>query len=377
MLPPFTNEGGYMNQVLKRELAYLTALLAFTGRKWFSKSQLAMFGGMAIGLYMASRVKTYNFYGKTAYITGGSRGLGLSLAWNLLERGADVVLVARDLKELEVAEKTLRRDYPDAEIYLSVCDITDKNDLRKSFYEAAADLDGIDILINNAGSTIVGPFAAMDREDFEAQMNVHFYAAIESTRIAREHFIARGGGHIINICALGGKTGLPHMSAYDASKFALAGFSQGVQAELARDGIQVTTVFPFLVRTGSPIQTVFKGDHEKEFKIYAALESLPFVSMSADEAAKKILDALALGQTEVVLSSLGQIRIVLGALLPELTGVATELAARVLPYDLSKERRTGAEIAGHRRRTKEEKMYNQIPRHDAKFNLGLPADPTP
>ena len=312
---------------------------------------------------LSPKLSTYSFQGKSVFITGGSRGLGLSLAWNLLDQGACVALVARDEKELLEAKKILAKDYPPELVSIHICDVTNKSQLEKSFDEAILYHKSMDMVVNNAGEIYVGPFASMEMEDFEKQMSLHLYACIELTKLARQYFATREGGRILNICSLGGKTGVPHMAPYDASKFALAGFAQGVTPELALENIVMTTAFPTVMRTGSPIQAIFKGDHEKEFKLFETIDNLPFLSMSADTAAKKILKAVAAGKAEVVLSIPGKLRVIAGALFPNLMNTVMTLAVGALPKDDSKEAYTGAESTPRRQRTADEKMYNQKPHH--------------
>lgn len=340
-------------------------------KKNFSKQLLIFAGSVAVGALLARRKKLFDYRGKVVYITGGSRGLGLSLAWNLLKDGASVALVARDLAELERGKEILLGTFPEAQIFISEADVTDVDQLKRSFQETCAHFGRVDLLVNNAGAIVVGPFAAMEMADFEAQIRLHLYAVINAIKIAMPHFQEQGGGRILNICSLGGKFGVPHMSTYDASKFALAGFAQGVQPELALDNVIMTTAFPTVMRTGSPIQAVFKGDQKKEFKVFEAMDNLPGLSMSADKAAKKILAAVAEGRTEVVLSLPAKARVVLGAVFPELMNSVMQIATRLLPNDNSTVRKTGADSAGRRRPTDDEIMYNQKPKHDAEHNMGI------
>lgn len=324
----------------------------------------------------------FDFREKNVFITGGSRGLGLSLAWNLLKRGASVTLVARDLEELDQGRNHLLQDFPKARVFIKACDVTDAMFLKTILQQSIHEMGSIDLLINNAGSILVGPFASMEREDFEAQMKIHLYAAIEATKQIVPHFQERGGGRILNICSLGGKVAVPHMLPYDVSKFALAGFSQGVSAELARDGIRVTTAYPPVMRTGSPIQAVFKGDHEKEFEWFQTIDHLPGISMSADRAAKKILDAVANGNSEIILSTPAKLRMVAGVFFPETMNRVMGFMASILPADESRERKTGADSQAkfdhnlllkplRRSVKKARETYNQSEHHDPEFNMGL------
>src|ERR1700745_2225324 len=111
-----------------------------------------------------------------------------------------------------------------------------------------------------------------------------------------------GGGRIVNISSVGGKVATPHFAPYSASKFALTGFSDAIRAELAHDNIQVTTVAPGLMRTGSHVNAKFKGNHEAEFAWLSASAGAPVISMDADRAARKILAACRRGQPSLTLT---------------------------------------------------------------------------
>lgn len=371
-----------MTPALQKELAFISGTLALLAARRRSALWTGVFTAGASALYLASLRRRFDYLGSRVYITGGSRGLGLSLAWNALQRGAQVTLVARDEEELSRAQDILLGDFPEAQIFIDRCDVTDPEQLRQSISAAIGNMGGIDLLINNAGSILVGPFRSMTREDFEAQLKLHVLAVVEATQLVLPHFRARGQGRILNVCSLGGKVAVPHMLPYDTSKFALAGFSQGVAAELAMDNIFVTTAYPTVMRTGSPIQAVFKGDHEREFEWFAALDNMPLLSMSADAAAKKMLDAVVEGRTELLLSLPAKARNLLATVVPETVQALMAFAATLLPRGESQERKTGGASAkkfdenpalkplrerGHRA----EDTYNQVDSQNPEFNLGL------
>lgn len=372
-----------MNASLQRELSAVTGLLSL-GAYALGFRKTAQAGAIgALGLLASSMVRDFNFKAKNVFITGGSRGLGLSIAWNVLARGGSVMLAARDADELEDAQDKLLRDFPEGRVYIYACDVTDRHAIAECLDNAIAEMGGIDVLVNNAGAILVGPLTSMEPEDFEAQMRLHLHAAVNTTQLILPHFRTRAGGRILNICSLGGKAAVPHMLPYDASKFALAGFSQGAAAELARYNVKVTVAYPTVMRTGSPIQAVFKGEHEKEYRWFAVGDNMPGFAMSAHSAANKVLDAVADGRTEIILSSVGKLRNWVGAFFPEtMHAVMTGMAA-ALPTGDSLERKTGAQSAALVEKSKmlapiranakrAEATYNQEPRHDADFNLGLP-----
>jgi hypothetical protein len=172
------------------------------------------------------------------------------------------------------------------------------------------------------------------------------------------------------------------MLPYDTSKFALAGFSQGLNAELAQENIQVTTVYPTVMRTGSPIQAVFKGDHEKEFAWFVATDVFPGLSRSPAKVAREVIAAIQDGTAEVIPSFAGKVRIAVGALLPELAASSMSFIARLLPKGLSTRRQTGAQSREilernpwfqplKKREHEAEILYNQHPSQDPDFNMGI------
>lgn len=371
-----------MNKGLRDELLTLFSIGAL-GCLVFRRPRVAAGLGLAAAsVVLLAKSERASFRGASVVITGGSRGLGLALAKELVKEDALVTLLARDTQELERARQILLFDNPAARVQIISCDITQEHDLSKALDEAIGLWGSIDMLINNAGSILVGPFDTLKREDFEAQMNLHLYAVIKASQWVIPHFRRRRRGRIVNICSLGGKVAVPHMIPYDTSKFALAGFSQGLTAELERDGIPVTTVYPTLMRTGSPIQAVFKGDHEKEYAWFAAGDNFPGISMPAQKAARKILEAAREGKTELVLSGIGKMRIRASVVFPELTAWTMAFMNRLLPRGRATSYHTGAESRAYydkkmwtyflrRRAEKAEQDLNQSPKDDAKFNLGL------
>lgn len=251
------------NHGLRNEVSALTAIAAI-GSLLFGRTKLASrLGLIAIGTRLLP-LPRYDFRNRTIIITGGSRGLGFVLADELLRRGANVSILARDLNELSRALKKLEPLGPERILAIE-CDVTNPEQLRNAFLKTWTYFRRIDVLINNAGTVTMAPFEATNDEDFTAQMELHFYAALTAIRFLLPYFKAKGGGRIVNISSIGGKVPVPHMAPYCASKFALSGFSQSIATELKRHGVIVTTVHPGLMRTGSTIQAVFEGDAEKEY----------------------------------------------------------------------------------------------------------------
>lgn len=370
-----------MGNGIKRELAVLCGIgTLLTLRK--NTPLASLFALTGAGLLASSFTKSISVKGKSVLITGGSRGLGLAIAEELLKADASVTIVARQQDELNRAKHILFEKYPDAEVQTLVCDVTDPEALKVVFSKTIGRWGSLDILINNAGAISVGPFESMTREDFEAQMNLHFYAVLEAVKCALPQFHRQGRGHIVNICSLGGKVAVPHMLPYDSSKYALAGLSQGLNAELSKDNILVTTIYPTVMRTGSPIQAVFKGNHEKEFAWFAGTDVFPGFSISAQSAAKQIVKTIENGDSELVPTIAGKTRIALATVLPELMSASMRWLSWLLPRGQSEIRKTGAQSRSLfdkrlilrplvRRQNKVAKLYNQKPSTDPNFNMNL------
>lgn len=132
--------------------------------------------------------------------------------------------------------------------------------------------------------------------------------------------IARGQGRIVNITSIGGKASVPHLLSNSNAKFAAVGFSEGLAAEVARHGVGVVTVVLGLTHTGSRLNAKLKGQHRTEYTRCALGHSLPFTSLSAETAAKRIVTAARRGDPEIILSQQAQLVARLHGLFPGLTG---------------------------------------------------------
>jgi NAD(P)-dependent dehydrogenase (short-subunit alcohol dehydrogenase family) len=287
-----------------------------------------------IGLFLAGRAlvrsrRRFDFAGRTVFITGGSRGLGLVLAREFADEGARLAICARDAAELERA----RRDLVDrgADVLAVQCDVTNQDDVNQAVREIVGRFGGIDVLINNAGTISVGPMEVMSVEDYEAAMKTHFWGPLYATMAALPAMRARGDGRIVNISSIGGKVAVPHLLPYSASKFALTGWSEGLRAELQKDNIYVTTVCPGLMRTGSPRNAFFKGRHREEYAWFHVSDALPLTAMHARRAARQIVSACRHGRAEVILSVQAKAAAKLYALFP---GMAAQAAGLLNEYVL-------------------------------------------
>lgn len=329
-----------MNRSLRHELSFILGAAA-GGFLLARRPRLA--AGLAVAALGARLLPSprRSFRHASVIITGGSRGLGYALAEKWIAEGAWVTLVARDARELAHAARALEKR-GSGEVFTVVADVTDSEALSRAFDEVIDQFGRIDVVVNNAGAIPVGPVETMDAEDFEAQLRLHLDASVNGTQMILPYFRRVGAGAIVNISSIGGKVPLPHLSPYCASKFALAGFSETLSAEVQRDGVRVTTVYPGLMRTGSSIQAVFKGDTQREYAWFAVASSTPGLSIAAEAAAGKILDAVRHGDSQLIITLPAKAAVLFHTLFPELFGTLIAATADLLPRGRARERRTGA-----------------------------------
>ncbi|AFD25670.1 SDR family NAD(P)-dependent oxidoreductase [Deinococcus gobiensis] len=308
----------------------------------------------------------YELTGRSVLITGGSRGLGLALAREFAARGARLMLAARDGAELERAAADLRAR--GAQVQTAVADVTDAADVNRLVEETARVYGGLDVLVNNAGLIQTGPLENMTEEDFRDIMEINAFAPLRLTRCALPLLRARRG-RVLIVSSVGGKVAVPHLAPYSMSKFASAGLGQALRAELARDGVGVTTVLPGLMRTGSPRNAQVKGQHRKEYALFATLDNLPVMSLDAAEAARRIVNALVRGDAEAMIGGPAQVLRYAQALAPQLTADLLALGTRFLPGPTTSDRAVpGREVESAVTRR------NPIKRDaEAQFNEGGPS----
>jgi len=247
----------------------------------------------------------------------------------LTAQGARLIICGRDSDTLKRAVASLAKS--GAEVLAISVDITDAQSV-ESMVEAVRQRFGhIDVLVNNAGVIEVGPAAAMSLGDYQEAMNTNFWGMLYPTLAFLPDMRARRSGRIVNITSIGGKLGIPHLLPYSASKFAAVGFSQGLRAEVASDGIKVVTVCPGLMRTGSPRNAIFRGQHKAEYAWFSISDALPGLSISAESAARRIVSALRRGDAEVLFPLPAKLAAVVNALAPGVTGNIMALVDRFLP----------------------------------------------
>ena len=295
--------------------------------------QLVKVGALAAvaagAVYATRERRRIDFKEKNVLISGASRGLGLELARIFAAEGAGLLLLARDAERLRQTAREL--EVYGTRVSTFTCDVTDPVQIREAVGAVLQSVSHVDVLINNAGVIQVGPMENMALSDYEHAMAVHFWGPLHLIDALTPHMKTLGRGRIVNITSIGGKVAVPHLLPYAASKFALVGLSEGLRAELLKDGIYVTTVCPGLMRTGSHLHAFFKGQHKKEYALFAIANASPFLSISSQAAARAIVEACRYGKAEITITPQARLLRVVNALCPSFVTDTLALVNRALP----------------------------------------------
>ena len=252
------------------------------------------------------------FTQQAVIITGASSGIGEALALRLADEGAWLGLAARRADRLEAVAEACRQRGGRA--IAIPTDVTDEGACRALVEHALAEYGRIDMLVNNAGLSVVAKFSDFhDLGLFRRVMDVNFYGALYCTYYALPHLM-ESRGRLVNVSSLGGKLAIPYNSCYVASKFALGGLSDSLRLELADAGVSVTVICPYWVVTEFHEHYL---DRDGRPKGPAGRKLYTKRTMTADQCARVTLEA-ARRRKRQVLMGLGQPGVWLQALAPGL-----------------------------------------------------------
>jgi 3-oxoacyl-[acyl-carrier protein] reductase len=220
--------------------------------------------------------------GKVAVVTGGSRGIGFSIAEGLLARGASVLITGRDESHLETARARLAKVAADR-VQARRADVRDAGDAAAAIDAAVGRFGGLDILVNNAGVGVFAPVADMEIAQWHDVIDTNLNGVFFCCHAAIPAMRARGGGWIINVSSLAGKNAFTSGAAYCASKAGLNAFSEALMQEVRYDNIRVSYVMPGSVATGFARGTSPSGPAE-DWKLAPADVALVVMDLIAHPA---------------------------------------------------------------------------------------------
>ena len=199
--------------------------------------------------------------GKTALVTGASRGIGHRIALALAAEGADLCICARGQEALDVAAAELRRAGVD--VLCVVADVTTPDGAAAVVEAARQRFGGLDVLVNNVGGSAWTPFAQIADEEWARVFAMSFFSAVRVTRAAIPLLEARGGGSVVNIASIFGRE-IGGPISYNAAKAALISMTSNLAQELAASGIRVNSVAPgSILFPGGSWDRRMKEDPEK------------------------------------------------------------------------------------------------------------------
>ncbi len=221
------------------------------------------------------------FSGKTAFVTGASRGIGEACARALAQRGARLVVCARRPEPLALLVDALRADYG-ADVHSFSCDVRDAEAVEQHVAAIPDAFADIDILVNNAGlaRNLVGAHE-MPVEDINDMVDTNVKGLLYVTRAVVPGMVARNTGHVVNIGSTAGHEVYPGGTVYCGTKHAVAAITRGMKIDLHGTAIRVTTVDPGLTETDFSVVR-FRGDEKRAARVYA--DTRPLVAEDVAEA---------------------------------------------------------------------------------------------
>lgn len=230
--------------------------------------------------------------GTTVIITGATSGIGRATALEFARAGAKVALAGRRVERLN--ELAVEIEAKGGAALAVRTDVAEEAQVAALIAQTLERFGRIDTLVNNAGVAMAAKFDEQSMADFRRVMEINFWGAVYACRAAVPHMKQQKSGVIINVSSAFGKRGMPFETAYCASKFALAGFSEALRAEVLSEGIDVSTIFPGAVET----EIFEQAANQAGLELPAFIPKFP-----ARELAKVIVRDARFPQPEIVLAA--------------------------------------------------------------------------
>jgi NAD(P)-dependent dehydrogenase (short-subunit alcohol dehydrogenase family) len=229
--------------------------------------------------------------GKTVLVTGSASGIGLETALAFARRGASLILC--DLDENGLASAAERVKALGCEVFTRRVDVSSEDEMRAFADEVHARVEAVDILMNNAGVAIGGPFLSTSLEDWNWILGINTMGVVHGCHLFIPNMVKRGqGGHVINVSSAAGYSANSILAAYNATKFSVLGLSGALWEELHPHGIGVTVVCPGLIDTPITRNTRLVGEMDKPEKREDMVQSYQRRGYLPDRVARNILKAV-------------------------------------------------------------------------------------
>lgn len=198
---------------------------------------------------------------KVVLITGASQGIGKATALRFAQEGHNVVLAARQHDRLEAVAHEVQALGREALVVST--DVQKWEQVKALIEKAIAHFGQVDVLVNNAGIYYMGPVDQASLEDWQQIIQTNLGGYIHTIHALLPHFLERGTGTIVNVCSIGGLDPIPYQIPYTTSKFAVAGLTKSLHAELKPKGIHVCGIYPSFIRTRLMERGRFRGYSEE------------------------------------------------------------------------------------------------------------------
>lgn len=217
---------------------------------------------------MLSVSEMFGLSGRTALVTGASRGIGRAIALGFAQAGADVAVLARNTCALEELADEIESCGRRAVIV--TCDLADRQATSGAVARVLAEFGQVDVLVNNAGGfDHAGPFIDLEPGDWTAVLRLNFESVVHLCQELGRHFVRRGSGSVINVSSIAGLGGVPMLSTYAAAKAALLSLTRSLAAEWAAGGVRVNALTPGWVSTD--LTRTFTGDQAASDGVLSAV----------------------------------------------------------------------------------------------------------
>jgi 3-oxoacyl-[acyl-carrier protein] reductase len=254
-----------------------------------------------------------NIQGKTALVTGASRGIGQAIAIELARQGIKrLLIVARNADKL--AELASKLESLGVEVFPIPLDLTDRIQVDVAMSQAWRDFGPIHLLVNCAGVAYQAPFLQSKLPHVREEIEINLLGMYTVTRAIARRMVQRREGTIVNVASLMGKVAAPTMSTYSATKFAILGFTQALRGELASQNVRVMAVLPTLTDT----------DMVRDLKLFRWV-----VPMSPQRVAQSLVRGIERGDREVTLGWQSHLAVLGNYFTPHLLELVMRLAAPI------------------------------------------------